>query len=165
MKRIIKRNLSLDQKYVVVDKQYVPILEGGGACCYNCGQLIANIATVKGDDGRMYNIGFDCLETVLYNNSLLSQNDMDDVEKVKKMIPKVLRFAKLIKEKEEKYKISGLAFEKPIGKDSSFFVFYYMFTGVVTRNNDYVNMKNMDFDFLLTTLRNIFPKLTFIVKE
>ena len=98
MKAIIKRNLSLETKYTVVDKKYIPLENGVGCGCDNCGKLIANIATVKNENNEVFNIGFDCLETLLINNSLLSTNDIADYERIKKMIPKVLRFAKSLKE-------------------------------------------------------------------
>ena len=73
MKAIIERNLPLDVKYILTDKKYIPLADGYGCTCDNCGKLIANIATVKNTNGNSFNIGFDCLETILINNSLLSQ--------------------------------------------------------------------------------------------
>ena len=98
MKNVIQRKLPLNVNYTVVDKKYIPLLEGFGCTCDNCGKLIANIATVANPDGVKFNIGFDCLETFLINNNLLSNLDVEDYDKVKKMIPKVLNTAKKIKE-------------------------------------------------------------------
>ena len=97
MKTIIKRNLPLDVKYTVLDRKYIPIFESGGCVCDNCGKLIANIALVKSQNG-FYNIGFDCMETFLLNNSLLDGFDIDQHETIKKAIPKIIRFSKQIKE-------------------------------------------------------------------
>ena len=47
-----------------------PYWEGGGTCCANCGKLISRIATVKSDKGT-FEVGFDCLETLLQNNMIL----------------------------------------------------------------------------------------------
>lgn len=89
-KRIIKRNLSLEQKYILINKKYIPILDGSGACCENCFKPLANIATVKGEkDNKTYNVGFDCLETFLLNNHLLDGQSIESFEKAKKSLPKV----------------------------------------------------------------------------
>lgn len=160
MKQIIKRNLPLDVQYTVVDKKYIPLLEGGGCTCDNCGQLIANIATVKSVNGT-FSIGFDCLETFLLNNNLLDGFDLSAYENVKKMIPQCLRFAKKIKEtltNNKAINITGLGFEKPIFSD--WFAFYYLKNNETkSRDNDSIKIKGMDFYFMLTTLKNIFPKL------
>lgn len=164
MKTIIKRNLDLSVNYTLIDKKYIPIEQSIGAyCCDNCGKLIANIATVKSKNGT-YNIGFDCLETLLINNQLLSGLDIQEYERVKKMIPKVLRFAKTIKEMQNKYNITGLLFEDKSFGD--YFTFYWLVDNQETsRNNDYVKLKDMDFDFLIQTLKNIFPKMKFLLIE
>lgn len=167
MKYVKERNLPLNTKYVVIDKKYIPLENGVGLCCDNCGKLIANIATVKNEDGKAFNIGFDCLETILINNSLLSTNDIEDYEKVKKMIPKVIRFSKSIREtiaKNSSHNITGLLFEKPtLGSD--FYPYYWLTNNQTTsRDNDYVKLKDVEFDFLITTLKNIFPKMDFITK-
>lgn len=163
MKQLIERRLPLNVKYIVTDKKYIPVLDGGGCTCDNCGKLIANIATVKSTNGS-FNIGFDCLETFLLNNSLLDGFNLEEYEKVKSMIPKVIRFSKTIKEVIGKYQsVTGLLFETPMFGD--YFTFYYLQNGMKeSRNNDCVKIKNMDFKFLIETLRNIFPKIDIIVK-
>lgn len=164
MKQITQRKLPLDVRYIVTDKKYIPILEGGGCTCDNCGTLIANIATVKSTNGS-YNIGFDCLETFLLNNSLLDGFSIDDYNKVKSMIPKAIRFSKKIKETIESNKssnITGILFDKPFG---DYFTFYWLTNGMKeSRDNDYIKIKDIDFDFLINTLKNIFPKLEIIKK-
>jgi len=163
MKTIIKRNLALDTKYVVIDKKYIPIENGCGLGCDNCGKLIANIATVKNENGEMFSIGFDCMETLLINNSLLSTNDIVEYERIKKMIPKVIRFAKTIKEQVNNCKtITGIKFEKQT-YSSDWFTFYWLQNNEVnSRNNDNVKLKEMNLDFLIETIKNIFPKLQII---
>jgi len=167
MKAVIQRNLSLTTKYILIDKKYIPVTEGGGCTCENCGKLIANIATVRSDENLVFNIGFDCLETLLINNNLLSAGDVAEYEKVKKMIPKVLRFSKSLKEtisKNSHLNITGLLFEKPSYK-SDFFTYYWLQNNQMTsRDNDLVKLKEVDFDFLLTTLQAIFPKMDIIIK-
>lgn len=120
------------------------------------------MATVKNTSGDTYVIGFDCLETLLINNSLLSTGDIAEYEAVKKMIPKIIRFSKTIKEQLNNHHITGLHFEKQ-SYQSDYFPFYWLTHNQLTsRNNDYVKLTHMDIDFLLATLRNIFPKLLFI---
>lgn len=166
MKNIIQRNLPLDVHYVVTDKKYIPLSEQLIPCsCHNCGQLIANIATVKSSNG-VYNIGFDCMETLLINNSLLSNADVLEYERVKKMIPKIIRAAKKIQEtikNNSQANITGLLFEKPMFSGDEFFPFYWLKNGEQkSRDNDYLKIKEIDFDFLLSTFQNIFPKLAII---
>ena len=160
MKAIIERNLSLNVKYVLIDKKYIPLENGFGTCCDNCGKLIANIATVRNEPGNVYNIGFDCLETILINNSLLSKHDVAEYEKVKKMIPKVLRFAKSLKETIQLNNgLDGFKFERPTDYflDSGW-ITYWLLKGNSKPYNSNVKIKEMDFDFLIDTLRNIFTK-------
>lgn len=160
MKAIIERNLPLNVKYVLIDKNYIPLENSCGTCCDNCGKLIANIATVKNENGNVYNIGFDCLETILINNSLLSTNDVAEYEKVKKMIPKVLRFAKQLKETIQLNNgLDGFRFERPAGYFASDgWITYWLLKGNMKPYNTGVKIKEMDFDFLINTLKNIFTK-------
>jgi len=164
MKAIIQRALPLDVKYFLIGKKYVPIEQSGGAyICDNCGKIIANIATVKDEAGKVSDIGFDCLESILINNSLLSTGDIAAYEKAKKMIPKILRFAKTVKENLDKHSsISGLRFEAQTFA-SDYHTFYWLQSGNTTsRDNDYMKMKDADIHFVIETLKNIFPNLTFI---
>ena len=163
MKTIIKRNLSLNTKYVVIDKKYIPLENGCGLGCDNCGKLIANIATVKNENGEIFSIGFDCMETLLINNSLLSTNDIVEYERIKKMIPKIIRFSKTIKEQVNNCKaITGIKFEKQT-YSSDWFTFYWLQNNEVnSRNNDNVKLKEMNYNFLIETIRYIFPKLQII---
>lgn len=179
MKTIVKRNLPLDVIYVMTDKKYVPLNDGYGCTCANCGKPIANIATVRDSEGATYDIGFDCLETILINNNLLSAGDVAQYEAVKRMIPKILRFSKHLKEtialnKAEcagringvvnTNRVTGLLFERPRYK-SDWFAFYWLHNDKTTsRDNSSVKFKDMEFDFLVETVKNIFPKLTVIVK-
>lgn len=160
MKAIIQRGLPLTNSYCVIEKMYIPLEESCGHVCDNCGKIIANIAVVKNLSNNIdYNIGFDCLETILINNQLLSGKDIEEYQKVKKMIPKILRFAKSIKETLGKNSgtITGLKFE-PKTYESDFFPFYWLVNNQETsRNNDYVKLKEVDYEFLLLTLKNIFP--------
>lgn len=166
-KQIIARNLPLNVKYVCIDKKYIPLLDGHGCTCDNCGKLIANIATVKSENGT-YNIGFDCLETFLLNNDLLDGFDAAEYEKVKRWISQVIRIAKKIREtisNNPRSNITGLAFE-PVKYTTDYYPFYWLKNNEAkSRDNDYIKVKNMNFDFMITTLKNIFPKLNIAVNN
>ncbi len=166
MKQIIKRNLSLTTQYTVIDKKYIPLENSIGYCCDNCGKLIANIATVRDEKNEVFNIGFDCLETLLINNSLLSTHDIQEYEKVKKMIPKILRFAKSLKETISLNNgLDGFKFERPSGYFANDgYITYWLLKGNQKPYNTNVKIKEMDFDFLITTLKAIFTKHIITVK-
>ncbi len=168
-KRIIQRKLPLNVKYVCTDKKYIPLLDGYGIGCDNCGKLIANIAEVKSVNG-VYNIGFDCLETFLLNNNLLENFDINEYEQVKKWISQMLRVSKQIKEalkanENKNVKIVGLSFEQPSTTYKTDFYTFYWETdkNVKSRYNDYLKLKNMDFNFMINTLRNIFTNIDITV--
>ena len=159
MKQVIQRHLPLDVNYSIIDKAYVPLLEGGGGCCDNCGRLIANIATVKSDNGK-YSIGFDCLETILINNNQLSSGDIEAYEANNKSIPKILRISKQIKEVvANNPSITGIHFEDE--GQWGVISFHWEILGSWSRANDYFKFKDIDYKFFITTLKAIFPKLNF----
>lgn len=166
MKAIIQRNLPLDIQYSIINKRYIPIEQSCGAItCANCGQIIANIATVKDAAGKVSDIGFDCLETILINNSLLSTGDIAEYEKTKKMIPKLIRFSKVIKERLEANRnvnITGIRFEQQ-NYPSDYYPFYWLQNNQeASRDNDFVKLKEVDILFIIENLKNIFTKLTFL---
>jgi len=169
MKAIIQRNLPLNQKYFLIEKKYIPLVESFGTCCDNCGQLIANIATVRGEDSRVYSIGFDCLETFLINNSLLSSGDIEEYQKARVQLPKIIRAAKKLSECIENSKganITGMLFEKPLFSGDKYFPFWWLQNNnTSSRNNDYLKLKDVDFKLLIETLKNIFPKLQILTNE
>jgi hypothetical protein len=53
-------HLRIDQKYQVISFDYSSM--ENATTCQNCGKIIANTATVRGDDGINYIIGQDCAE-------------------------------------------------------------------------------------------------------
>ena len=165
LKQIIQRKLPLDVKYICTDKKYIPLLDGYGCGCDNCGKLISNIATVKSVNGT-YNIGFDCLETFLLNNNLLEGFDISEYELTKKRLGQVLRFGKKLRESIDEhnakyiYKVVGVEFER--SRFTSFvddyYTYYYVFDNG-KKYNTYVKIKGMEHDFLVNAIKNIFPKL------
>lgn len=97
-KKIIQKNLPLNLKYSLTGVKYISILDGG-CTCDNCNTPIANIATVKDANGKYYQIGMDCLDTVILNNQLLDNesyvqylfSDKPAIEKAKQLRNKILR--------------------------------------------------------------------------
>lgn len=163
MKAIIQRHLPLTERYSLIDKKYIPLVESFGTCCDNCGQLIANIATVRAESGKVYTIGFDCLETLLINNSLLSFGDIAEYEKARTQLPKIIRASKKLAETIQANKhinITGILFEKPLFAGDKFICFYWLKNGEnKSRDNDYITCKDVDFPLFIETIKNIFPKL------
>lgn len=155
MKKIIKRNLSLEQKYVLNGSVYVPIQDGGGVPCDNCGTLIANKAFVKGmSDDKSYCIGFDCLETFLQNNSLLDGESIEQFEATKKSLPKV----KAIRADIEEFLTKNNWLEAFQIKKSLFgkYVDIYYFYHGKEKWNDCWNIKEkFNFDLLIETLTSM----------
>ena len=168
MKNIIQRALPLTEKYFLIDKKYIPLTEGCGTCCDNCGQLIANMATVRRESGELFTIGFDCLETILINNQLLSSGDIAEYERVKAQLPKIIRAAKKLKEAMDINKslnITGIIIERPMFKESKYYTIYWLRNNQTeSRDNDLMSINKCDFELVVETLRNIFPKLTIITK-
>lgn len=166
MKSIIQRALPLTEKYGLIDKKYIPLIESFGTCCDNCGQLIANIATVRSESGKIFTIGFDCLETLLINNSLLSSGDIIEYEKARTQLPKIIRASKKLSETINNNKhinITGIKFEKPMFSGDKFYPFYWLKNNDTnSRDNDYLTVKDVDFTLFIDTIKNIFPKLTIL---
>lgn len=166
-KAIIQRQLPLNVRYTVIDKKYISLIDGFGCTCDNCGKLIANIATVKSNNG-VYNIGFDCLETFLLNNNLLDGFTAENLSNVRHNINAALRFSKQIKETIERSKganITGLRFEKPT-YESDWITFYYLCNGETkSRNNSNFKAKNIDREFFIETVKNISPNLQVVSDE
>lgn len=164
---VTKRTLPLDVKYVCIDKKYIPLMDGNGTTCDNCGRLIANIATIKSINGT-YNIGFDCLENFLLNNQLLEHFSLETYEKTKKWISQIIRISKKLKETIDNnptINITGMAFEK-LEYNNIYYPFMWLKNNELKgRDNDYVKAKDMDFEFMIETLHNIFPKLNIIVQS
>lgn len=63
MKSIIRRNLPLNDNYIIVDSFYTGGMEN--ACtCDNCNKLITNVATIKNSKDVQFHVGLDCAETL-----------------------------------------------------------------------------------------------------
>lgn len=147
-KAIIQRNLDLSVSYTLIDKKYIPLLDGIGLCCDNCGKLIANIATVKSPNGT-HNIGFDCLETVLINNKLLEGKGIVEYERYKAHLPLYIKRAKEIAETITEHnntkvnKITALLFDVTQFQDwyqnderMCYLTFYYQFDNAKPYNDN-----------------------------
>lgn len=165
MKNIIKRNLPLNQKYTLIDKKYIPLINGNGCTCDNCGKLIANIATIKAD--KIYNIGFDCLDTILLNNQILSNSDLLNYEAAKKELKKIIALSKKLKttiENNKHVNITGILIEN-IDYDSNYLTVYWLIDNAKkSNNNECIKYKNQNTNMIIETLKNIFPTLYIDIK-
>ena len=68
----IKRNLPLNDNYKIIDSYYSSIIDNGGSICANCNKVISNIAVIENANGKKFDVGLDCAETLSNLNGLLS---------------------------------------------------------------------------------------------
>jgi len=162
MKQIIQRNLPLDTRYTLIDKSYIPVIDGGGTVCADCGRFISHIAHVRSEKGKHYNVGFDCLEKLLKNNHLLCNFNLETLKEYKKQLNKIIRFSREIKELiNNNPQMTGLFFE-PQAFESDYYTYYILFNEQTkSRHNMSVKIKGIDYKLLHKTIANIFSeKLT-----
>ncbi len=167
MKQIIKRNLPLDVVYTLMDKKYISIVDGYGCTCDNCGKLIANIATIS-NGSKSYNIGFDCLDTIIINNTILSQVDIVDYEAYKNAIDKTMKFIKHIKEVLTSCNsVTGIKFVNEsfwVGREV-YHTFYWLHSGsLVSRDNSNVRIKNVPTELVYKIVKDYFKSLTILIE-
>lgn len=95
MKKVIQRNLDINETYSFVSASYLSVLDGGGQCCANCNKLITNIITIKDSKDNSYNVGQDCAETLqsLQNDFNYFQNKdcFDEGKQVRAKIQKYIK--------------------------------------------------------------------------
>lgn len=61
-KNVVRRNLPINDSYVLVDSFYS---EGeNGSCCDNCNKYITNIAVIENSNKKQFWVGLDCAETL-----------------------------------------------------------------------------------------------------
>ncbi len=106
MKTVIQRNLDLTKVYSLEGVSYIPLIEGGGTCCDNCGKLISNIAHLK-SEGKSFYVGLDCMDTLLQQSeTVLNWNDQYKynwifkaaIQKAKSTRTKIMKLKKEYKE-------------------------------------------------------------------
>lgn len=155
-KKIIERHLPLTEQYTLVAKKYIPFSEGSGVICDNCHRYIARIATIQGKETKKgYNIGFDCLETILIANKLLDKLSVVEYKRVKPMFDKIIRIGNKLKGiLNNNPTVTGLLFEREqIGR---YITFYYLHgSETKSRNNDIVEFNDIDFDLFIDVLGNM----------
>lgn len=69
IKKVIRRNLPINDKYVLIDSFYTSM--ENGTCCDNCNKIIANIAVIKNEANKVFHVGLDCAETLTHLQGLL----------------------------------------------------------------------------------------------
>jgi hypothetical protein len=62
-KKIIRYNLPLNDVYDIVDSFNTGGLENA-VCCDNCNRAIVNVAVIKNDKNKIFNVGVDCASTL-----------------------------------------------------------------------------------------------------
>lgn len=168
MKTIIQRNLDLSKKYVLTDKKYIPLADGFGCVCDNCNKLIANIATIK-NGTNTYNIGFDCLDTILLNNSILDGRSIEQYEHfkshVKGYISKANELKDIIKDHNTTKinKIVSLEFDVTdfndwlkFGNDKKIYLtYYFVFDNGKKYNSSFKIMSDSNLNDFFTTIKTI----------
>ena len=171
MKSIIKRNLDLTVKYNLIDKKYISLIDGFGCTCDNCGKLIANIATVKNDNNNTFNIGFDCLETLLLNNNLLNGKSITEYQNFKSCLPSYIKKSKELKEtikntnlqnanKIVSIEVDANDFLKTVNSyrnysKSQYFTFYYIFDNGKKYNSNFKMSNDINVNDFITTIKSI----------
>lgn len=155
-KQIIQRNLDLTDTYNLIDKNYIPIIDGGGTICQDCGRLISHIALVKGvKQNKHFNVGFDCLTKLLANNTLICNFNAEQLKKYKGQINKVIRFTKELYDIiDQNPNIEGFYFE-PQSYKSDWFTYYILRYKGDKGYNMSVKIKDIDYEFLHKTVANI----------
>lgn len=171
MKSIIKRNLPLNVNYNLIDKKYISLIDGNGCTCDNCGKLIANIATVKNDNNDTFNIGFDCLETLLLNNNLLNGKSITEYKNFKSFLPSYIKKSKELKEtiintnlqnanKIVTIEVDANDFIKTVDSyknycKSQYFTFYYIFENGKKYNSNFKMNNDINVNDFITTIKSI----------
>jgi hypothetical protein len=156
IKNIIQRNLDLSNTYTLIDKKYIPVIDGGGACCANCNKLIANIATVSDKNNNVFNIGLDCLETLMLNNQILKGVKID-FEAVKKAIPRVKRALNDVSEFLNNN--SHLSIDTVEVEKCGDWISYYYFKNGKTIYNTSIKIKSLDVEIYKASLTAKFKNI------
>lgn len=92
--KVLQRNLPLSTTYKVVDFKYIPLIDGQGACCENCGRPIANLVEISNGAGEKFTVGADCAETLVKNDPAMFFEVSPAFQEGKAMRAKILRAAK-----------------------------------------------------------------------
>lgn len=94
-KKVIRRNLPINKEYKLVDSFYTGGIMENPMSCENCGRPIANVAVIEDEDGRKYDVGMDCAETLSQiKNSLefnMAQNDFAEANAIRTKVKNALK--------------------------------------------------------------------------
>lgn len=89
MARIAQRNLPIDVNYKIID---FAVFEDGYGACQNCNRVIVNVATVEDANGKRYDVGLNCAET-LSGEAGIHLKESVEVKQIKKEL-RILRLVK-----------------------------------------------------------------------
>lgn len=135
-KRLIGK-LPVNQKYKVITIDYKPLNELSATTCDNCDKIISNIASIKNESGKVYNVGLDCASTMqLYQN-----NEVFNLIEAKKKLARRARFVKWYKTKKQGQWVNEnniWFYERPVNEWSVNFT-YRMNYEYFKRNYPYLN--------------------------
>jgi hypothetical protein len=94
-KRIVRRNLPINDKYTLIDSFYTSM--ENGTCCDNCNKIIANIAVIKNNDNKVFHVGLDCAETLTHLDGLYNaQMQFNEAKGIRAKINKARKENKVI---------------------------------------------------------------------
>lgn len=94
MKKIIQRALPLTDTYTIHSYSYVPLIEGIGTCCENCGKLISNLVTLENQRGEKFVVGSDCAETLTIDKLLMTYEVQPAFQEGKRIRAKIMKHLK-----------------------------------------------------------------------
>ncbi len=94
-KKVIRRNLPINKEYKLIDSFYTGGLGENPMICENCGRPIANVAVIEDNDGKTYDVGMDCAETLSsIKNSfefMGTQNDFKEATAIRNKVRKAVK--------------------------------------------------------------------------
>ena len=94
-KKVIRRNLPINKEYKLVDSFYTGGITDNPMSCQNCGRIIANVAVIEDEDGKKYDVGMDCAETLSQIKSSsefnIAQNDFAEANAIRTKIKNALK--------------------------------------------------------------------------
>jgi len=99
-KKIIRRNLPINDIYILVDSYYTgSLVDGFGTICQNCNKLITNVAVIENKEKQKFNVGLDCAETLKsldYFDLNSAKADFNEAKAIRAKVNKALKEGKQV---------------------------------------------------------------------